>query len=347
MTVSTVRLSDDLLMNDRPRYTRCKSNTIDFRRHSGLYKLALSSNALGSSTTLSTLDTVPEDVPSLIFDDASSTAASSSSGSTESSPIMDAHRQEALEKLTSRLSLDGSTRYNGISDSQDNLSFRRWSMPVPQPPPAYSPPPAYLSRPVLPRPEEGNESLPHYSCSVYKMGYLLVKREMDRPGVKSRDRSWRKLYLRLWGTSLTIYKSEPIDLQRAPKLCIFTMQQADAGLALDYVKRRNVIRLRTLDGPQFLMRSTDPIEIVSWVEHLQASANVSTDIDERKMPKFVTLPRRRRRPTGQDTTIANNSTAALQPTAVNYNPREVWRRSVLDTLAHDDQNNQDVEQALI
>lgn len=158
----------------------------------------------------------------------------------------------------------------------------------------------------------------------------------------------RKLYLRLWGTSLAIYKSEPIDLQKAP-MCIFTMQQADAGLALDYVKRRNVIRLKTMDGPQFLMRSTDAIEIVSWVEHLQASANVSTDLDQRKMPKFITLPRRRRRPIGQDpasTAIANNHNTTNTSGSAN-NSRELWRRSILDTLARDDQNNQDVEQALI
>lgn len=122
------------------------------------------------------------------------------------------------------------------------------------------------------------------------------------------------------------------------------MQQVDTGLALDYVKRRNVIRIRTQDGPQLLLRSTDAIDIISWVEHLQASANVSTDLDSRKMPKFITLPRRRRRPNGQDTitTNANGSTLERNPS-----PREVWRRSMLDTLARDDQNNQDVEQALI
>jgi hypothetical protein len=127
------------------------------------------------------------------------------------------------------------------------------------------------------------------------------------------------------------------------------MQQADAGLALDYVKRRNVIRLRTMDGPQFLMRSTDAIEIISWVEHLQASANVSTDLDQRKMPKFITLPRRRRRPIGQDptsTAIANNHHTTNNSGDAN-NSRELWRRSILDTLARDDQNNQDAEQALI
>jgi hypothetical protein len=156
----------------------------------------------------------------------------------------------------------------------------------------------------------------------------------------------RKLYLRLWGTSLSLYNSEPIDLQRTPKLCKYTMQQADTALATDYVKRRNVIRLKLMDGPQFLLRSTDAIEIVSWVEHLQASTNVSTDIDERKMPKFITLPRRRRRPIDSHTANSNNNN--LRPiNNNNSSPREIWRRSVLDTLARDDQNNQDVEQALI
>jgi hypothetical protein len=104
---------------------------------------------------------------------------------------MDTHRRQALEKLTRRLTLHGSNGYNGDNLQPEDLSFRRWSLPTSQPPPAYTPPPACLSRPVSPRPEEGSESLPRYTCTVYKMGYLLVKREMDRPGVKARNRSWR------------------------------------------------------------------------------------------------------------------------------------------------------------
>ena len=44
---------------------------------------------------------------------------------------------------------------------------------------------------ILPREEEGREELPPYKCTVYKMGHVQIKREMDAPGVRTRWRLWR------------------------------------------------------------------------------------------------------------------------------------------------------------
>lgn len=44
---------------------------------------------------------------------------------------------------------------------------------------------------ILPREEEGREELPPYKCTVYKMGHVHIKREMDAPGVRTRWRLWR------------------------------------------------------------------------------------------------------------------------------------------------------------
>ncbi|SAL99513.1 hypothetical protein [Absidia glauca] len=59
---------------------------------------------------------------------------------------------------------------------------------------------------ILPREEEGCEELPGYRCTVYKMGHVWVKREMDGPATKSRSRTWRKMYIELWGTVLRFYQ---------------------------------------------------------------------------------------------------------------------------------------------
>jgi hypothetical protein len=74
------------------------------------------------------------------------------------------------------------------------------SMPV-QLPSALSPPPDYhqllLKRldksksMIFPREEEGREELPAYSCTVYKMGYVSIKKEYDAPNIKSKWRTWR------------------------------------------------------------------------------------------------------------------------------------------------------------
>ncbi|KAG8839116.1 hypothetical protein FRB91_007182 [Serendipita sp. 411] len=74
----------------------------------------------------------------------------------------------------------------------------------------------------------------------------------------------------------------------------YTLQNAESGLATDYVKRRNVIRVR-LEGEQFLMQLAGVEEVVSWIEGFQAASNVALDLDERPMPRGPIYPRRRRR----------------------------------------------------
>ena len=45
----------------------------------------------------------------------------------------------------------------------------------------------------------------------------------------------------------------------------YTMQHAESGLGNDYMKRKNVIRLR-LEGEQFLLQAVDVFSVVEWIE---------------------------------------------------------------------------------
>lgn len=45
---------------------------------------------------------------------------------------------------------------------------------------------------------------------------------------------------------------------------------AEACRALDYFRRPNALRLTTQQGPQLLMRLSSHVEMISWIEHLQA-----------------------------------------------------------------------------
>lgn len=84
----------------------------------------------------------------------------------------------------------------------------------------------------------------------------------------------------------------------------YTLQHSESGLANDYVKRRNVIRVR-LEGQQFLLQARDVASVVEWIEGFQMAGNVALDLDERPMPRGPLFPRRRRRRQqqrlGQDT----------------------------------------------
>ncbi|KAG6916951.1 hypothetical protein DXG01_004500 [Tephrocybe rancida] len=105
---------------------------------------------------------------------------------------------------------------------------------------------------------------------------------------------------------------DPRDLLRA-----YTMQNAESGLGNDYIKRKHVIRVRA-EGEQFLLQASDVADVVSWIEVLQASANVALDLDERLMPKGPLFPRRRRRRARQTVTETGTGTstgAASAPVA--------------------------------
>ncbi|KZP23030.1 hypothetical protein FIBSPDRAFT_706935, partial [Athelia psychrophila] len=82
---------------------------------------------------------------------------------------------------------------------------------------------------------------------------------------------------------------DPADLIRA-----YSVQNAESGLGNDYVKRKNVIRVR-MEGEQFLLQAQDVADVVEWIEGLHAATNIALDLDERVMPKGPMFPRRRRR----------------------------------------------------
>lgn len=50
------------------------------------------------------------------------------------------------------------------------------------------------------------------------------------------------------------------DLIRA-----YTLQNAESGLGNDYLKRKNVIRVR-MEGEQFLLQAHDVPDVVEWIE---------------------------------------------------------------------------------
>ncbi|KAJ2916547.1 hypothetical protein MD484_g3846, partial [Candolleomyces efflorescens] len=68
-------------------------------------------------------------------------------------------------------------------------------------------------------------------------------------------------------------------------------ENAESGLGNDYLKRKNVIRVR-LEGEQFLLQAKDVPSVVEWIEGLQAATNISLDLDERPMPRGPIFPSR-------------------------------------------------------
>ncbi|CAO3589115.1 unnamed protein product [Absidia cylindrospora] len=158
------------------------------------------------------------------------------------------------------------------------------------------------------------ELLPPYTCSVKKTGKMYIKREMDHQYRPSKDRSWKKYYVHLHGTLLDAFTCIPVltsERKQCKRKSIILLQHglqgAKVGWACDYAQKPYILRIySTITGEQVLLRpavddhnnnGTEQQEekglreMVEWIERIQAAINISMDIDEQKMPTFVTLAR--------------------------------------------------------
>ncbi|KAI8604151.1 hypothetical protein EDD21DRAFT_301229, partial [Dissophora ornata] len=83
-----------------------------------------------------------------------------------------------------------------------------------------------------------------------------------------------------------------VDEQDVPRLHVrnISLQLARCELANDYKQRPNVIRIHACDRT-ILIECKDRIDALTWLEHLQAAANIASSLEDRSMPKFHTLPR--------------------------------------------------------
>ncbi|KAI9246138.1 hypothetical protein BY458DRAFT_484692 [Sporodiniella umbellata] len=160
---------------------------------------------------------------------------------------------------------------------------------------AFQFPNSMSDRIVLPREEEGFEKLPNYVCTLEKIAPAYVKCEQTKPGVRSTNRPWRFLYIRIFGTLVQAFKCNPKYKKSSHPVWSWSMQYAQVAVATDYIKHRHVLRLSIANGPQFLIKAYTEMEKLTWIELLESSINISSDLDYRDMPQFITLRIRHRR----------------------------------------------------
>jgi hypothetical protein len=146
-------------------------------------------------------------------------------------------------------------------------------------------PPAYTSASEDNLPD--NSSLPSYTCTINLTTNFLFKRELDTPSSISPQRKWRRVTAELRGTSLII--SSHFRGRSAPLTRNYTLQAADAGLALDYTARSHCLRVRA-EGEQFLLATTDAVTVLNWVERFQAAIAISAPVEEREESKVRVVP---------------------------------------------------------
>lgn len=151
---------------------------------------------------------------------------------------------------------------------------------------------------ILPRDEEGSEDLPDYSPSIYKDGVVNRKMELSTPFTAATSRSWGHVWIELNNTQFNIYEVRQGGQRKGKQISSYTLQYGDVGLANDYVKRPNVVRVR-LEGEQFLLECSSQEDCIVWINVLQMAMDLSLPLEERKIPKYRSIPRRGRRRYGR------------------------------------------------
>lgn len=160
---------------------------------------------------------------------------------------------------------------------------------------------------------------------------------------------WKEVYIVLQGTQLSIHKCKSCHVGRetiqvAGKLMrSYTLQHAEVGLAPDAthnalipqtrlahlipsvarrrafekdpnlfrVVKRHALRLR-LETDQFVLAQQVEDVAITWVNRISAGIDIAPPIEERSIPRQVTVPRRRRRQRPQVTTTDLNDTRLIE-----------------------------------
>ncbi|KAI3404159.2 hypothetical protein KGF56_003059 [Candida oxycetoniae] len=82
--------------------------------------------------------------------------------------------------------------------------------------------------------------------------------------------------------------------KKRPLIRSYSLQHAKIGLASDYKKKFNVLRLR-IENEQILLNFATIQDLIDWNLSINIGKDVAIDINERELPRYRTVPRRRRR----------------------------------------------------
>lgn len=197
---------------------------------------------------------------------------------------------------------------------------------------------------VQPREDEGHEKLPPYSCAISLENVFMRKLELEGAVHRAHDRNWYKVHAQLQGTALTFHKFKAKGIFRKldnekeqhPDLPIgkkghfirsYNLQHADVGIAADYYKKRYVIRVRA-ETDQFLLSCLGIETFVQWLQSLFAAIDLAPPLDDREIPRDLSIPRpRRRRPCVRVASELTNNIDVEGNAALVREQYEIIRRS--------------------
>ncbi|KAM6226027.1 LOW QUALITY PROTEIN: spectrin beta chain, non-erythrocytic 4-like, partial [Porphyrio hochstetteri] len=116
--------------------------------------------------------------------------------------------------------------------------------------------------------------------TVQHEGFLFRKHELDGPNKKASNRSWVNLYCVLSKGDLGFYKDAKGQASGSTHSGepLLNLHQATSEVASDYKKKKNVFKLKTSDGSEFLLQAKDEEDMRGWLRALAACTQEHAEV---------------------------------------------------------------------
>ncbi|XP_074714159.1 spectrin beta chain, non-erythrocytic 4 [Strix uralensis] len=116
--------------------------------------------------------------------------------------------------------------------------------------------------------------------TVQHEGFLFRKHELDGPNKKASNRSWVNLYCVLSKGDLGFYKDPKGHAAGSTHggEPLLNLHHATSEVANDYKKKKNVFKLKTSDGSEFLLQAKDEEDMRGWLRALAACAQEHAEV---------------------------------------------------------------------
>merc|ERR1719228_2343199 len=164
-------------------------------------------------------------------------------------------------------------------------------------------------------------------------GYLTCKVAVV-DGKKANDRSWKTVYAVLKSKTLYMYKDKKmavdnLEYEEKPVKLV----ESEVEVANDYTKRKNVFRVKTDAGSEYLFQAENEILMKEWV-HVIDKAAMAIIVDERKdsnkLRKLTSF--RNRSPTGQSPASKSRKSSAELVPPFKEKDKKTWKGKVVKQL---------------
>uniref|UniRef100_A0A8C3JVM1 Spectrin beta, non-erythrocytic 4 n=1 Tax=Calidris pygmaea TaxID=425635 RepID=A0A8C3JVM1_9CHAR len=116
--------------------------------------------------------------------------------------------------------------------------------------------------------------------TVQHEGFLFRKHELDGPNKKASNRSWVNLYCVLSKGDLGFYKDAKGQAAGTTHggEPLLNLHHSTSEVASNYKKKKNVFKLKTSDGSEFLLQAKDEEDMRGWLKALAACAQEHAEV---------------------------------------------------------------------